>query len=271
MKRFGYILIFALMLVSCLGARLIPRDDLAKIYAEMLVVDQWVKNDRTRSRIADTSYVYASILEKYGYTMADYRKSVVRYMDDPERFAQVFEKTEAILNYHLDLLALEDKLTATLDSIRRVKREREFPRVRMSEGQKLPYISDSLAFSIDSAGMIHLSFAVADTMFSGPFMVINDSILRRDSIFSFLRDSLLAEEVDSARLESLLDSIMAVYYPVDTIQAPAPDSLLSEKPLPAEDTVRRPFHLSDSAAREMKENLRDAHPIDSPALEKEKL
>ena len=242
-RRLGNIILAGLVAVSCLGPKVIPRDDMAKIYAEMLLVDQWVKNDRTRSRIADTSYVYGEILSKYGYSIEDYRKSVDKYMDDPERFAMIFEKTEKILNEHIDVLNLEDKLEHTLDSIRTAKRERWFPKVRMPERQALPYINDSLAFEIDSAGMIHISFAVADTMFSGPFMVINDSILRRDSIIRAITDSLLGEKLDSARFDFLLDSLTKVWYPLpDTVLSPRADSVLLHAPdsahLQAPDSVR---------------------------------
>ena len=78
-------------LISCGGdkEKVIPRSKLAEIYAEMFITDQWLGANPSLRRSADTSLVYAPILEKYGYTSADYRKSVDMYMDDPERFSRI--------------------------------------------------------------------------------------------------------------------------------------------------------------------------------------
>ena len=65
------------------GRTVIPRRQLAKIYAEMLVTDQWITSTPGMRMIADTSLVYIPILEKYGYDLDDYLKSVDVYMDDP--------------------------------------------------------------------------------------------------------------------------------------------------------------------------------------------
>ena len=227
MRRALHILLVALVLTSC-GARVIPRDTMASIYAEMFLVDQWLKNDRPLSRKADTSFVYEPILEKYGYTSADYRKSVVRYMDDPERFSRILEKTEDILNKHIELLKLTDKLEARLDSIRTAKKNRWFPKVRAPLLPESPYLSDSLAYEIDSTGMVHIAFATADTMFRGPAMVIRDSILRRDSITCAIRDSLIAAKVDSASLQSILDSLVNLIYAVPVDSLALADSLASK-------------------------------------------
>lgn len=88
-------------------AEVIPRDDLAKIYAEMLLTDQWIVNTPNIRLIADTSLVYAPIFEKYGYDTDDYRKSVDHYMDDPERFAKILRETGEILDDRM--VALEKR------------------------------------------------------------------------------------------------------------------------------------------------------------------
>ena len=218
MRKVALILFAAIILSSC-GARVIPRKTMARIYAEMFLVDQWLKNDRTLSRTADTSFVYEPILEKYGYTSADYRKSVVHYMDDPERFSRILERTEDILSDHIDLLNHTDKLEHRLDSIRKAKKARWYPVVRIPVLPESPYLNDSLSYEIDSTGMVHIHFAKADTMFAGPLMVIKDSILRRDSIVTAIRDSLIAAKVDSASLQAILDSLVALQYaaPVDSL------------------------------------------------------
>ena len=65
-------------------ASVIPRGKLARIYAEMLVTDQWILAEPDFRRVADTTLVYEPILQKYGYDTQDYIKSVGYYMNDPE-------------------------------------------------------------------------------------------------------------------------------------------------------------------------------------------
>ena len=66
-KRSAYIVAMALsaliFLASCGRdeAEVIPRDDMSRIYAEMLLTDQWVINTPNIRLIADTSLVYAPI------------------------------------------------------------------------------------------------------------------------------------------------------------------------------------------------------------------
>lgn len=227
MRRFFHIVLLALVLSSC-GPRVIPRGTLAQIYAEMFLMDQWLKFDRTLGRKADTTFVYEPILEKYGYNSEDYRRSVERYMDDPERFSRILEKTEDILNNHIDLLKRTDKLEHRLDSIREAKKNRWFPKVRIPVLPEGPYISDSLAYDIDSTGMVHIGFARGDTMYAGPVMVIKDSLLRRDSIICAIRDSLIAAEVDSASLQSILDSLVAVQFAQLADSLSRPDTLAAK-------------------------------------------
>ena len=53
------------------------------------------------SLIADTTLFYEPILEEYGYTKADYVKSVGKYMEDPEKFADIFKESKKILDDQL--------------------------------------------------------------------------------------------------------------------------------------------------------------------------
>ena len=68
---------------SCDSARIISRGDMAEIYAEMLMADQWVAEHSKTRKQADTSLVYEPIFQKYGYDTEDYRASVAHYMKDP--------------------------------------------------------------------------------------------------------------------------------------------------------------------------------------------
>ena len=94
MKLWKYILplIAVVVFASCSSkdeAEVIPRDTMADIYVEMLMMDQWITTIPGMRIIADTSLVYEPILEKYGYDKMDYIHSVDVYMDDPERFSRI--------------------------------------------------------------------------------------------------------------------------------------------------------------------------------------
>ena len=92
-NSFRYILmaVTASMLLSVLGScrdsRVIDEEDMSKIYAEMLMTDQWINSTPDVRRIADTSLVYEPILRKYGYTSEDYRYSINYYLDHDDDFA----------------------------------------------------------------------------------------------------------------------------------------------------------------------------------------
>ena len=61
-----------LLLFSCgRGRRMISPTDMSKIYADMLVMDQWLRIN-AEGRKADTTLVYEPIFNKYGYTLDDY-------------------------------------------------------------------------------------------------------------------------------------------------------------------------------------------------------
>ena len=58
-----------LLAVSCgrKEDKVIPRSKLAEIYAEMMLVDQWIMNNPGNRHIADTSLVYEPVLERKIY------------------------------------------------------------------------------------------------------------------------------------------------------------------------------------------------------------
>lgn len=90
-----------LSLHSCKEDGIIDEHSMAKIYAEMLVTDQWINSTPGMRMIADTSLVYEPILKKYGYTSEDYRKSVDHYLNDPDTYADIMKMTVRILDGQL--------------------------------------------------------------------------------------------------------------------------------------------------------------------------
>lgn len=215
MKRKLLYILLASIACLCLSvscgkdeAEVIPRGKLAKIYAEMLVTDQWIITTSGVRMIADTSLVYEPILERYGYTTEDYMKSVDEYMKDPERFSRILRTTGEILDDRLvELRKAESELErkARLPKIESDFKAEEFFPYLFDE----PYVHyyDSVAFEPDSALWIYrlVSIERKDTIYDRLRMVVLDSLSVADSVA--VCDSLSVADstdvVDSTLMEKL--------------------------------------------------------------------
>ncbi len=198
------VLAAAMILFASCGndeAKVIPRKKMARIYAEMLVTDQWITATPGMRMIADTSLVYEPILEKYGYDSEDYRKSIDAYMDDPERFARIFRTTAELIGVQIKEL---EKQQAILDAIAKLPRvESDF---KVEEyvpywGDE-PYVHyyDSLDVVYDSLKMYRLvPIERGDTLYDRIRMIrpAPDSLANADSLKV---DSL---KVDPLKIDSL--------------------------------------------------------------------
>lgn len=195
MKRFpAYLVVLALAvglsLASCgKKERVIPREKMAEIYAEMYVLDQWLDENRSLRREADTSLVYAPVLDKYGYTYDDYLNSVNVYMKDPTRYSRILRRTSEILGSRLTELKVEKKAQEdALKESRRLDSLRNLIHLNVDSLMNTMVRtapSDSLVTVLDSLGFVDFRFVqTSDTTYDGPAMVI-----RRDSL-AVVADSL---------------------------------------------------------------------------------
>ena len=64
----------------------ISRDRLAEIMIEMYMFEQHIQTRPHLSPISDTTLVYASILQKYGYSVNDYQRSLAHHLKRPDKF-----------------------------------------------------------------------------------------------------------------------------------------------------------------------------------------
>ncbi|MGN1220408.1 MAG: DUF4296 domain-containing protein, partial [Candidatus Cryptobacteroides sp.] len=162
-------------------------------------------------RMADTSLVYEPILEKYGYSSADYRKSVETYMDDPERYSRILRTTAEILDKRIkELQQLKiDLYKSAFKITTNFKAEDYFPFLSVE-----PYIHyyDSVSVAWDSNGfyrMVYIenldSLAVADSLARADSLAVIDSLaVRADSLAQI--DSLA--KIDSlVRIDSLSKTV----------------------------------------------------------------
>ena len=189
----------ALLLASCGRKKaVIPRDELAEIYAEMFVLDQWINDNGSLRRKADTTMVYAPVLEKYGYDYDDYLNSLGYYMKDPARYSKILRTTSEILNGRLSELKTkkEEQRKALLerqrrDSLRRIygiNIDSLFAAMRRTNP------SDSLTVGWDSLNCITFRFVQSsDSCYDGPRLVV-----RTDSVAVQPADSLSPSDVQPA-------------------------------------------------------------------------
>lgn len=214
MKKFpAYLVVLALVvglsLASCgKKERVIPKEKMAEIYAEMYVLDQWLDDNRSLRREADTSLVYAPVLDKYGYTYDDYLNSVDVYMKDPTRYSRILRRTSEILGSRLTELKAEKKAqedalkeSRRLDSLRNLI-HLNVDSLMNSMVRTAP--SDSLVTAFDSLGFVDFRFVqTSDTTYDGPAMVIRiDSLAVAADSLTVLTDTLPEKaEVDGTKSE----------------------------------------------------------------------
>ena len=186
----------------------------------MLLTDQWINDNWVQNRSADTSFVYRPILRRYGYDEKDWRKSVSKYIKDPDRYSRILKKSAAMLE------AREKELRLRLDLINAAERlEQETAgfipeRLYWLAGMRNPdnFVEDGLVFYVDSVGGSEWRFDPYrgyDTLFAGPAWKIS------------LRDSV---SVDS--LSVSVDSIAPV------VAKPAEERVVN-KPVTGKDADRR--------------------------------
>lgn len=222
MKRsLGIVLSFALMVaavISCdRSARVIPAGKMEKIYREMLLADQWLAENPEKRTMADTTWFYEPIFEKYGFTLKDYQKSVDRYLNDPKRYAEMLGRVESGLRKDLGALnakmAQEERLQHEADSIVRAWKS---VKAKMFNSFMDVYerdaMTDRIEFEKDSLLGWRLVPVIEDTIYHGPSLVVRDTtgMAGKDSLSSASLDSIRVSAPEAASLNS--DSGMEFFH-----------------------------------------------------------
>ena len=191
-KHILAVLTVVLLFTSCGGKndKVIPRGKLAEIYAEMLILDQWISTRQGARRTADTTLVYEPILEKYGYTSADYRRSVDEYMNDPERYSRILRTTVGIMD---DKLAELAERKAEIEHLAALQKLREALKIEVNIDLDVlnpylfeePYVHyyDSLSVEPDSMKIYRFrNIDRGDTIYRDLRMIILDTLAAKDSL-----------------------------------------------------------------------------------------
>ena len=159
LRRICVLAAAALLVISCgRNGRVIPAHKLSKIYAEMLVLDQRIRNNPQLASTADTTLVYEPILNKYGYSGKD-----------PEAFGKIFKDTREILDSHIKELKAAERARQKADSLRNAIEEKTFLRAPIYMDIACDTVRiDTVAVSIDSLGIYSWRRFVPDTLYDGP-------------------------------------------------------------------------------------------------------
>ena len=138
---------------------MIPRKDMTKIYADMFLLDEQISRCNL-GRIADTTFVYGAVLEKYGYDEGDYKASQEKYLKDPGRYARMLKKSVEILKEQKkEFLKQKEKLDAIRDA----------ERYRLRFAPHRIFLLDTLDYGV----LFNFDFQKGmDTLWLGPRMVV---------------------------------------------------------------------------------------------------
>ena len=117
MRRAAHIVVLAVVLAGLCACghrgRVIPENKLVRIYHDMFLADQWVRDHPDAREVADTTLLFDPIFRRYGYSFEDYDRSVQYYLDHTERYFKLLNRVEKQLRKEGDALQLEaDRLAA---------------------------------------------------------------------------------------------------------------------------------------------------------------
>ncbi len=86
-----------MVLHGCVEEGIIPRKDMATIFSEMYLVDQVLEAEGDLKLQADSMLVYPAVMERNGYTIEEFHKSMAYYMNDGESLSDIYKVAKEIL------------------------------------------------------------------------------------------------------------------------------------------------------------------------------
>ena len=206
MKRILLCLALALCLFSCSrGGKVIPAHRMARIYEEIMVLDQWIRLSGTEMRKADTSLVYAPVLARYGYTVEDYYNSVEYYLAEPGEFVDLLQEVHDRLNLHIqDLSLAKSGITRREARIRELAQRTDFHHARIFDAADSLQWPRMVAVERDSLGVYDLRQALPDTIYEGPRFFLRDSLqVAADTLAAAQPDTLKVDQPETLDMDRL--------------------------------------------------------------------
>ena len=168
--KVGHIALAGLVLLLLLSGcgrrgRVIPAGKLAEIYVDMFLADQWVSDNYSTRRVADTCDFYGPIFKAHGYTFKDYDRSVNHYLQNPEGYSHLLEKSVDILEKRIKSLKDEQERREKVAELERYLRENLLPRLDFEKDDSLLWRPDTLVVDSLAVDLLAVdSLAVADSL-----------------------------------------------------------------------------------------------------------
>lgn len=177
MRHLGRIALLSaivMMMVACGSkqGKIIPRGRFAQLYASLFKADAWLESHSDYRSKADTTNFYLPILESYGYTAEDYRRSLDHYLEDPYRFAKIIEESRKILEKEVDKLQLVVDAENNLENYIRKGKYAARDQVMFDTLIARAGFTDRVDISMDEYGRYVFNKVYEDTSFFGPRLII---------------------------------------------------------------------------------------------------
>lgn len=81
----------AVALGGCSKGKILSKQTVAEIHADIYVADQYIKINQDVNSLADTTLVYNAIFEHYGCTLEDYQRSVKHYIATDKAYPEILD------------------------------------------------------------------------------------------------------------------------------------------------------------------------------------
>ena len=173
--RTGHIAVAALVLLLLLPGcgrrgRIIPTRKLADIYVDMFLADQWISDNHSSRRVADTSDFYGPIFKAHGYSFRDYDLSVNHYLGNPDNFSRLLDRSAEILEKRIKGLKDEEARREKVAELERYLRENLLPHMDFEKDDTLLWRPDTLSVLSDSLAALPDSLAVQSDSLDAPLI-----------------------------------------------------------------------------------------------------
>lgn len=96
MRRAAHIAMLVLLATLCAcgrGTRVIPPEKFSRLYFDMFLADQWLRDNSRERPVADTTLFFDPIFRRHHVTFEEYDRSVQYYLDRPEQFEKILSRT----------------------------------------------------------------------------------------------------------------------------------------------------------------------------------
>lgn len=106
---FAISIVAGLLFGSCRKEVIIPKDKMAEIITDFYLADQYISVHHKYSAQRDSSRLFAAIINEYGYTADDYRRSASYYLERKDSYKNILLAAKDILTERQQFL--KDKIS----------------------------------------------------------------------------------------------------------------------------------------------------------------